>query len=91
MKTIHEILTLMYQEYINDIDSNNPARALECPGLCYVIWVLLKTGKITIEERNIAKKYLFKNKPTKLYGYFWIIWERRYRLLWLEKHMAITK
>ena len=92
MKTIHEILTLMYQEYINDIHPNNPAETMEYWGLCSVIRWLHDQNKITKEEHDIAMKYLYKNKPKKLFGkHFWTPWKRRYRLLWMEKHMVITK
>ena len=93
MKTIHEILILMYQEYINDVDPDNSKETLNHSGLCNVLWVLRKSGKITKKECNIATRYLYKNQPKKLYNdaYFWTLWVRRYRLLWMEKHMKLTK
>ena len=92
MKTIHEILTLMYQEYVNDIDPNNPAETREYRGLCIVIRWLHDQNKITEKEHDIAMEYIYKNKPKKLCGtLFWTPWIRRPRLLWLKKHMGITK
>jgi len=91
MRTIHEILTLMYREYVKDINPDYPAETLNHSGLCNVLWTLWWYGKITIEESDIAEEYLYKNKPKNLFDndYFWAPWVRRYRLLWMEKHMAI--
>ena len=93
MKTTHEILTLMYREYVNDIDPDNPTEVVIYSGLCSLICALWRRGKITEEEIDIAKEYLYKNQPNKLRGdyYFWTPWVRRHRLMWLRKHMAITK
>jgi len=93
MKSINKILTLMYQEYIKEIDPDNLTETLKYSGLCSVIGALRRSNKITREEYGIIEEYLYKNKPKKCYSssYFWISWKCRYRLLWLKKHMELTK
>jgi len=93
MKTIHEILTLMYERYIEDINPYNPARTWRHSGLCSVLLWLCHEDIITREEHDMAKEYLYNNKPKKLWDerFFWESDIRRPRLLWMKKHMGITK
>ena len=96
MKSIHKILTLMYERYISDISPYNPyyyAESFTHPGLCAVLKWVYYSAKITKDEYDMAKEYLYKNKPKKLYGsnFFWEPNIRRCRLRWLVKHMELTK
>jgi len=92
MKPIYEILILIYEEYVKDIDPNNSAKSLKYDGLCSVIEDLWACDKITTEENGIIDEYLYKNKPKKLYDYyyFWKPYVRYLRLLWMVKHIGLT-
>lgn len=82
MRTIHELLVLLKEHYIEE----------DCaPGLCHVIENMTNDKIISPIEYIILTRYLYANLPKNRKNdlYYWKKYQKRWRIYWLNKHIAI--
>ena len=101
MKTIHQILLLVH-EYFTGSDRRYIYGKEYCyyDGLCTVIQTLRQDQKVNNLEEDLFYDYLYANRPQGTdvcfkedlrSHYFWDAELYQPRLIWLNKHLELTK
>jgi len=90
MKTIHEIIALVKEYYVEKGISYG------CGGLCDVADYLYRKDIISLREESNFTDYLYNHKPINLFnrlsytGYFWNRKSTGGRKRWLNRHYRKT-